>query len=117
MNCEGKSLQIFFTQLFKVFFAGWMISLCTMSGAKAVALPTEPEVGGANLLVQVYQVFRIENNVLHFLWSFLLHNNLEVAFLRELVDIVGVEVTVGVEEKVDWDKGQAPLVVYKHLLK
>ena len=84
-----------------------MIRLCTISGAKEVALPAVPEVRGAILLLQVYQ----EDNVLHFLWSFLLHNNLEVATLRELVDAVGVE------EEVDWDKGQAHLVVYKHLLK
>ena len=101
----------FFTQWLTVIFVGWMIRLCTMSGAKAMALPTVPRVGGAILLMQVHQAFRIENNVLHFLWSFLLHNNLEVTTLRELMDVVGVE------EEVDWDKGQAPLVVYKHLLK
>ena len=82
-----------------------------MSGTKAMALPAMPRVGGAILTVQVHQTFRIEDNVLHFLWSYLLHNNLEIATLRELVDIVGVE------EEVDWGKGQAPLVVYKHLLK
>ena len=82
-----------------------------MSGTKAVALPAVPGVGGAILLVQVHQAFRIEDNVLHFLRSYLLHNNLEVATLRELVDIVGIE------EEVDWDKDQAPLVVYKHILK
>ena len=88
-----------------------------MSGAKAVALPAMPRVEGTILLVQVHQAFRLEDNVLHFPWSFLLHNNLEVATLRELVDVEGVELTVGVEEEVDWDKGQAPLVVYKHLRK
>ena len=49
----GKPLQFFFTQLVMVVFVGWMIRLCTMSGAKAVALPTMPEVGGAILAVQV----------------------------------------------------------------
>ena len=116
-NCGGKPLQFFFTQLLTVIFARWMIKLCTMSGAKVVALPAVPRVGGAILLVQVHLAFCIEDNVLHFLWSFLLHNNLEVATLRELVDIVGVEIAVGVEEEVDWDKGQAPLMMYKHLLK
>ena len=82
-----------------------------MSGAKVVALPAVPGIGGAVLSVQVDQAFYIEGNVLLFLRSFLLHNNLEVATLKELVDAVGVE------EEVDWDMGQAPLVVYKHLLK
>ena len=82
-----------------------------MSGTKVVALPVVPRVGGAILLVQVDQVFHIEDNVLLFLRSLLLYNNLEVVTLRELMDVVGVE------EEVDWDMGQAPLVVYKHLLK
>ena len=88
-----------------------------MSGTNEVALPVVPGVGGAILTVQMHQAFRIEDNVLHFLRSFLLHNNLEVATLKELMDALGVEVTVEVKEKVDWDKGQAPLVVYKHLPK
>ena len=82
-----------------------------MSGTNAMALPVVPGVGGAILLVQVHQAFRIEDNMLYFLRSFLLHNNLKVATFRELVNVVGVE------EEVDWDKGQAPLVVYKHVLK
>ena len=49
--------------------------------------------------------------------EFLFHNNLEVATLRELVDAVGVEVAVGVEEEVDWDMGHTRLLVYKHLQK
>ena len=59
---------------------------CQGSGSTAV-----PGVGGAILIVQVHQAFRIEDNVLHFLWRFLLYNNLEVATLKELVDVVGVE--------------------------
>ena len=80
-----------------------------MSIAKVVALPAVPKVGGAILPVQVDQVFHIEDNVLLFLRRFLLHNNLEVATLRQLVDAVGVEVAVGVEiamgveEEIDWD--------------
>ena len=71
------------------------------SGAKVVALPAVPGVGGAILPVQVDQAFDIEDNVLLFLRSFLFHNNLEAATLKELVDTVGVEVAVGVEEEVD----------------
>ena len=74
-------------------------------------------VGGAILLVQVVEAFQIENNVLLFLQSFLLHNNREVATLKELMDAVGAEVVVGVEEEVDWDMDQALVVVYKHLMK
>ena len=70
-----------------------------MSGAKVVALLAVPGVGGAILTVQVHQVFHIGDNVLHFLRSFLLHNNMRVATLKKLVDVVGVE------EEVDWDKG------------
>ena len=117
MNCGGQPLQFFFTQLLTVLFGRWIIMLCMMSDAKAVALPIVPGVGGAILPIEVHQTFRIEDNMLHFLWSFLLHNNLEVATLRELVDAAGVEVAVRVEEEVDWIKGQAPLLVYKHLLK
>ena len=91
--------------------------LCMLSGAKVVALPIVSGVGGAILPMQVDQAFYIDDNVLLFLRSFLLHNNLEVATLRELVDAVGIEVVVGVEEEEDWDMDQAPLVVYKHLLK
>ena len=69
-----------------------------MSGAKVVALQAVPREVEAILPVQVDQAFRIEDNVLLFLQSFLLHNNLEVATLRELVDVVGVE------EEVDWDR-------------
>ena len=76
-----------------------------------VALPAVPEVGGAILPVQVNQAFHIENNALLFLWSILFHKNLEAATPREPVDIVGVE------EEVDWDMDQAPLLVYKRLLK
>ena len=76
-----------------------------------VALPIVPEVGGAILLMQVDQVFHIEDNALLFLQSILFHSNLEATTPRELVDAVGVE------EEVDWNMGQAPLVVYKRLLK
>ena len=116
-NCGGKPLQFFFTQPLPVIFAGRMIMLYIMSGAKVVALLAVAGVGGAILPVQVDQAFRIEDNILHFLQSFLLHNNMEVAILSELVDAVGVEVAMGVEEEVDWEKGQTPLVMYKHLLK
>ena len=68
-------------------------------------------VGGAILRVQVDQAFYIEDNALLFLRSILFHNNLEAATSRELVDAVGVE------EEMDWDMDQAPLVVYKRLLK
>ena len=81
------------------------------SGAKVVALLAVPGVGGAILPLQVDQAFHIEDNTLLFLQSFLFHNNLEAATLRELVDAMGVE------EEVDWDMDKAPLVVYKHLLK
>ena len=87
------------------------------SGAMVVALLAVPGVGGAILPVQVDQAFHIEDNALLFLWSILFHKNLEAATPRELVDAVGVEVAVGVEEEVDWDMGQAPLLVYKRLLK
>ena len=76
-----------------------------------VALPAVPEVGGAILQVEVDQVFHIEDNALLFLRSILFHKNLEAVTPRELVDAVGVE------EEVDWDMGQAPLLVYKRLLK
>ena len=82
-----------------------------------VALPAVPGVGGAILPVQVDQAFHIEDNGLLFLQSILFHKNLEAATPRELVDAVGVEVAVGVEEEVDWDMDQAPLLVYKCLLK
>ena len=62
-----------------------------MSGTKVMALPAVPGVGGAILPVQVDQAFHIEDNVLLFLRSFLFHDNLEIATLRELVDAVGVE--------------------------
>ena len=75
-----------------------------------VALPAVPGVGEAILPVQVDQAFHIENNALLFLRSILFHKNLEAATPRELVDAVGVE------EEVDWDMGQAPLLVYKRLL-
>ena len=82
-----------------------------------VALPAVSGIGGAILPVQVDQAFHIEDNALLFLRSILFHNNLEAATPKELMDAVGVEVTVGVEEEVDWDMDQAPLVVYKHLPK
>ena len=82
-----------------------------------VALPAVPGVGRAILPVQVDQVFHIEDNALLFLQSILFHKNMEAVTLREPVDAVGVEVTVGVEEEVDWDMDQAPLLVYKRLLK
>ena len=68
-----------------------------------VALPAVSGVGGAILQVEVDQAFHIEDNALLFLWSILFHKNLETATLRELVDVVGVEVVVGVEEEVEWD--------------
>ena len=82
-----------------------------------VALPAVPGIGGAILRVQVDQAFHIEDNALLFLRSILFHKNLEAATPREPVDAVGVEVAVEVEEEVDWDMGQAPLLVYKRLLK
>ena len=82
-----------------------------------VALPVVPGVGGAILPMQVDQAFYMEDNALLFLRSILFHKNLEAATLREPVDAVGVEVAVGVEEEVDWDMDQAPLLVYKCQLK
>ena len=76
-----------------------------------VALPAVSGVGGAILPVQVDQTFHIEDNALLFLLSILFHKNLEATTPREPVDAVGVE------EEVDWDMGQAPLLVYKRLLK
>ena len=80
-------------------------------------LSVVPGVGGAIRPMQVDQAFHIEDNALLFLRSIFFHKNLEAATPRELVDAVGVEVAVGVEEEVDWDMGQAPLLVYKRLLK
>ena len=73
-----------------------------------VALPAMPGVGGAILPVQVDQEFHIEDNALLFLRSILFHKNLEAATPKD---------TVGVEKEVDWDMGQAHLLVYKRLLK
>ena len=81
------------------------------SGAMVVALPAVRGVGGEILPVQMDQAFHIEDNALLFLRSILLHKNLETAIPRELVDAVGVEVAVGVEEEVDWDMGRAPLLL------
>ena len=75
------------------------------SGAMVVALPAVPGLGGAILPVQVDQAFHIEDNALLFLRSILFHKSLEAATPSELVDAVGVE------EEVDWDMGQAPLLV------
>ena len=59
-----------------------------------------PGVGGAILRVEVDQAFHIEDNALLFLRSILFHKNLEVATPRELEDVVGVEVAMGVEHHI-----------------
>ena len=108
----GGNLCSFFSRSwYRFFFPGWTSKLCMTSGAMVVTLSAVSGVGGAILPMQVDQAFHIEDNALLFLQSILFHNNLEAAALRVLVDVVGVE------EDVDWDMGQAPLVVYKHLLK
>ena len=107
----GETFAVLFHAAGTGFFLGWTTKLCMTSGAMVVALPVVPGVGGAILPVQVDQAFHIEDNSLLFLRSILFHNNLDATTPRELVDAVGVEVAVGVEEEVDWDMGQAPLLV------
>ena len=107
----GETFAVFFHAAGTGFFPRWTTKQCMTSGAMVVALRAVPGVGGAILPVQVDQAFHIEDNALLFLRSILFHKNLEAATPREAVD------GVGVEEKVDWDMDQAPLLVYKCLLK
>ena len=113
----GETFAVFFHAADTGFFSRWTTKQCMMSGAMVVALPAVPGVGGAILLVQVDQAFHIEDNALLFLRSILFHKNLEAATSREPMDAVGVEVVVevevavGVEEEVEWDMGQARLLV------
>ena len=113
----GETFAVFFHAAVTDFFPGWTTKLCMTSGAMVVALPAVPRIGGAILPVQVDLAFHIEDNALLFLRSILFHKNLEAVTPNELMDAEGVEVAVGVEEEVDWDMGQAPLLVYKRLLK
>ena len=113
----GETFAVFFHAAGTGFFSGWTTKLCMTSGTMVVALPAVLGVGGAILPLQVDLAFHIEDNALLFFRSILFHKNLEAATPREFVDAVGVEVAVGVEEEVDSDMGQAPLLVYKRLLK